>query len=78
MFPCPYRSELTDNLKKKWDKKTREFIDYWFLPDTQIELLALREQIGQIDNPDQPDMLNTMIEDHRLRDISDLPFDLAI
>jgi hypothetical protein len=36
---------------KNWDKKTREFIDYWFPPETQIELLALRKQIGKIRNP---------------------------
>jgi DNA modification methylase len=44
-------SELMSAGIKNWDKKTREFIDYWFLPETQIELLALREQIGQIKNP---------------------------
>jgi DNA modification methylase len=45
------RSELMDVGIKNWDKKTRDFIDYWFLPETQIELLALREQIEQIKNP---------------------------
>jgi len=45
------RSKLMDGGIQNWDKKTREFIDYWFLPETQIELLALREQIGQIENP---------------------------
>lgn len=41
-------------------------------------LPELKKTIEQIDNQDQLDMLNTMIEGRRLRDISDLPFDLAI
>lgn len=39
------------------------------------ELQATLEEMG---NEDQLDMLNMMIEGRRLRDISDLPFDLAI
>jgi hypothetical protein len=41
-------------------------------------LPELKKTIEEIDNQDQLDMLNTMIEGRRLRDISDLPFDLAI
>jgi hypothetical protein len=41
-------------------------------------LNELRESITEIDNQDQMDMLRTMLEGRRLRDISDLPFDLAI
>jgi len=41
-------------------------------------LLELKESIEEIDNQDQFDMLKTMIDCRRLRDISDLPFDLAI
>ncbi len=41
-------------------------------------LLELTETIREIDNEDQMDMLNTLVEGRRLRDISDLPFDLAI
>ena len=41
-------------------------------------LPELKKTIEKIDNQDQLDMLNTMIEGRRLRDISDLPFDLAI
>lgn len=37
----------------------------------------LRETINEIDNQDQLDMLLMMVEGKRLRDISDLPFDLA-
>ncbi|HHX43627.1 MAG TPA: restriction endonuclease [Chloroflexi bacterium] len=38
----------------------------------------LREAIQDIKNDDQMDMLRTLIDGRRLRDISDLPFDLAI
>lgn len=41
-------------------------------------LSELKKILEKIDNQDQLDMLNTMIEGRRLRDISDLPFDLAI
>jgi hypothetical protein len=41
-------------------------------------LYELREALKALDNEDQLDMLNVMIESRRLRDISDLPFDLAI
>ncbi|HAY21063.1 MAG TPA: restriction endonuclease [Desulfobacterales bacterium] len=38
----------------------------------------LKESISELDNQDQMDMLQILIEGRRLRDISDLPFDLAI
>lgn len=41
-------------------------------------LTELRETIDDIKNEDQLDMLNIMLNGKRLRDISDLPFDLAI
>jgi len=41
-------------------------------------LPELKQAIEEIENEDQLDMLNVMIEGRRLRDISDLPFDLAI
>ncbi len=41
-------------------------------------LPELQFAIEDIDNQDQLDMLNVLIEGRRLRDISDLPFDLAI
>ena len=41
-------------------------------------LPELMEAIREIDNEDQMDMLKTLVEGRRLRDISDLPFDLAI
>jgi len=41
-------------------------------------LSELMETIQGIDNQDQLDMLRVMVEGRRLRDISDLPFDLAV
>lgn len=41
-------------------------------------LPELIDAVSSIDNPDQLEMLNTMVDGRRLRDISDLPFDLAI
>lgn len=41
-------------------------------------LHELREAIEEIGNEDQMDMLQTLINGRRLRDISDLPFDLAV
>lgn len=44
------RSELLTALDKRWDKKTREFIDYWFALETQLELQALISQIQMIEH----------------------------
>ena len=41
-------------------------------------LPELRDSISEIENEDQLEMLMMLIEGRRLRDISDLPFDLAI
>jgi hypothetical protein len=40
-------------------------------------LHELKEALAVIDNEDQMDMLRILVEGRRLRDISDLPFDLA-
>lgn len=44
------RHELVRELENRWDSKTRDFIDYWFAPETQIELLALITEIDQIED----------------------------
>lgn len=43
-----------------------------------IALSELQEAIDAVKNHDQADMLRTLVEGRRLRDISDLPFDLVI
>ena len=42
--------ELRGVLDRRWDHKTRNFIDHWFAPQTQIELLALITEIENIPN----------------------------
>ena len=42
------RDELEEILDNRWDAKTRDFVDYWFARDTQINLLALITRIEQI------------------------------
>ena len=39
------RERLELALKQRFDTKTKEFIDYWFLPQQQLELLALLQGI---------------------------------
>ena len=40
-------------------------------------LYELQESIEEAQNQDQLEMLQTLVDGRRLRDISDLPFDLA-
>lgn len=46
------QSEFQENLQTRWDKKTKEFIDYWFALETQLELLALMTEIEKL--PESP------------------------
>jgi len=46
------REELLNILDVRWDIKTREFIDYWFAKETQLELLALTTEIKKIHKPE--------------------------
>lgn len=42
------RKKLGDALEEKWDNQTRKFVNYWFAPETQYELMALLQQIDKI------------------------------
>ncbi len=33
---------------ERWDAKTKEFVDYWFAPQTQLELMALLLEIATV------------------------------
>ena len=44
------RDTLQQELETRFDQTTRKFIDYWFRPDTQLELLALLRQIEHIES----------------------------
>ncbi len=42
------QSKLRNLLEKRFDHKTKQFIDFWFLPETQLELMALLHQIDSL------------------------------
>jgi len=44
-------SELKDTITARYDEHSRTFIDYWFLPLTQIELIALLIEIEGVSDP---------------------------
>lgn len=41
---------LQESLATQWNYKTREFVDYWFAHETQLELLALIREIEQLED----------------------------
>lgn len=43
-----------------------------------LALTELISAVEEVSNADQREMLSTLVEGRRLRDIADLPFDLAI
>lgn len=45
-------AQLETFLEKRWDGKTKEFVDYWFARPTQLELAALVTQIECIKDAD--------------------------
>ena len=42
------RSSIERALAQRFDTRTREFLDYWFLPATQLELMALLLAIEEV------------------------------
>ena len=42
---------LVATLKRRFDPKSRDFIDYWFAHETQLELLALLREIETLADP---------------------------
>ena len=42
------RAGLMHRLENRWNGSTREFVDYWFARESQIELLALVEAIAEV------------------------------
>lgn len=59
------KGDLRRKLDNRFDEETRKFINYWFLPETQLELLAL---IQTIENSTE----------HPFRDFFELVFSSAI
>ncbi len=44
------RGALEDDRLGRFDEKTRDFLDYWFPEDRQLELVALLRQIEEVEN----------------------------
>ena len=44
-------TEITHHLELRFDEKTKSFVDYWFFPDTQRELMAIILSIEEIYDP---------------------------
>ena len=49
------RQRIEKILDNRWDLKTKQFINYWFAPETQLELQALVEQIEKTADKDARD-----------------------
>ncbi len=43
------KDKLNELLRVHFDHKTKEFVDYWFLPETQLELISILRQIERIE-----------------------------
>lgn len=48
-------------LDERWDKQTKQFVDYWFALDTQIELIALITEIERIEEVKIRDFLKLVL-----------------
>lgn len=46
------RAELRRELNARFGEAERKFLDYWFLPSTQLELMALIREIECVQDPD--------------------------
>lgn len=46
------REQLQVQLAAAFDEETRSFINYWFDPETQLELYALKTEIDKVAQPD--------------------------
>ena len=44
-------SALKEQMASRFDAKSREFIDFWFAPSTQLELLALLREVEALTDP---------------------------
>jgi len=54
------KNNLQKLLDESFELKTKEFLDYWFLKETQLELLSLREQIKKINSEDFRDFFEVI------------------
>ena len=54
------RDQLERELKSRFDPKTEEFVNYWFLPGHQLELLALLQRIERLPQGGAQDFLKVV------------------
>lgn len=54
-YSASHASEALDEIKIKFDVESRNFIDMWFLPKTQIELISLLREINNLHDYDIQD-----------------------
>lgn len=70
------RDSLERELSLRFDEKTREFINYWFLPQQQLELIALLQNIESLpENSEDSARLQTQ---ERIRDFLRVVFSSTI
>lgn len=55
------RRELENSLAQRFDEPSRKFVDYWFLPEQQLELTALLDRIDQVDEGPLRDFLRVVV-----------------
>lgn len=55
------RERLEESLAQRFDEPSRKFVDYWFLPERQLELTALLDRIDQLDEEPLRDFLRVVV-----------------
>ena len=70
------RDALERELSLRFDEKTREFINYWFLPQQQLELIALLQHIESVPAYSEDSALSLTQE--RIRDFLKIVFSSTI
>lgn len=61
------RESLEGSLARRFDAPSRKFVDYWFLPERQLELVALLDRIDQLDPSDPVDSATASARSARRR-----------
>ncbi len=67
---------LERELNRRFDEKTAEFVNYWFLPQQQLELLALLQHIESV--PAHSENSATPLAQERMRDFLKVVFSSTI
>ena len=54
------KEKLFELLQNYFNPRTKEFVDYWFLPETQLELISLLNQINRINKDEYRDFFEVV------------------